>query len=133
MLIYKYIYRLWNGDDNNKLLRIERPNIRLIQRVKDILNESNSNPKKVTLKDMKRRHNQKFPQLKSDAPTSHGITITFKSTFHIGYDDHTGDHLITFKHDQNHQNVNNSYKNKNRNGGYHSINIIILIIKKIQM
>ena len=101
-LIYQYQHKQQNDNNHHhhksKVSKIERPNIRLIQRVKDILNDSKSTPKQVTLTEMKRIHNQRFPKFKSHEPTSHGIAIRFKSTFHIAYDDQSGDHLITFKH-----------------------------------
>ena len=56
-LIYQYQHKQQNNNNNDqkyKCHKIERPNIRLIQRVKDILNESTSNPKQVTLTQMKK-------------------------------------------------------------------------------
>eukprot|EP01084_Bolivina_argentea_P092351 166153_1 len=102
---FQLLYQSHHSNAKHKLCNIERPNVRLIQRVKDILNESTSNPKQVTLSQMRKRHNKLYPQFKSHEPTSHGIAIRFKSTFHIGYDDAKDDHLITFKHDQNHHNL----------------------------
>ena len=82
-------------DSKNKSSRIEVPKIRLIQRLKDILNESPT--KSMTLKQMVQSHNRKWPQYKTHEPNARSISIRFKSTFHIWTDDATKQQMIKIK------------------------------------
>ena len=77
-----------NSDSRNKLCRIELPHIRLIQRLKDILNESPS--RSMTFRQLIQTHHRKWPQYKTHEPTSKAINIRFKSTFHIWDEDVNG-------------------------------------------
>jgi len=111
-LIYRHNHNSRNHKNNHKVSRIELPTIRLIQRLKDILNESPN--RSMSFKQMLQSHNRRWPRFKTHEPSARSIGIRFKSTFLIWNDENTKEQMIKLKAD-NHK--MDGMENQRRNDG----------------